>query len=652
MIDFVNLSIQFGGKYLFEDVNLKINKNDKIALVGANGTGKSTLLKLMTNKEESESGKILTPKNIRIGYLPQEFIESKGKTVREEVKSSLKEISELESAELLIHEELEKTDDESLHNSLILRLGEITEKKEHLDYYSLNSRIEKVLLGLGFKIHEIDRLTDEFSGGWQMRIQLAKILLSNNDIILLDEPTNHLDLDSLRWLIDYLIAYNGSIVIVSHDKYFVNKVTNKTLEIFNRKVSFYNGRYNDYLNFKEERDRQLLSDYTAQQKKIKDTQKFIERFRYKATKAKQVQSRVKQLEKIDELELPDSEKKIKVRFPEPPRSGVIPVEVRNLYKSYGNNKVLNNVNLSIERGDKVALVGPNGAGKTTLAKIIAGKLEPTSGEVAIGHNAAISYYAQEVADDLNLELDVLDAVAEVGVSKTPGELRNLLGSFLFSDEDIFKKVGVLSGGEKSRVAIAKIMLQKANVVVLDEPTNHLDTSSKATLQDALREFSGAIILVSHDVDFLRPIATKVVEIRDGGYKVFPGNIDYYLQKTEEDSKNDNSFSNTQNEDKENISKKDQKRIEAELRQQRYKQTRHIKADLEKCEVEIAEAEEIKSSIEKEMADENLYKDPEKAKTINSSYEKIKARLEKLYSNWAELAQKLEDIESRFEDLAP
>ncbi|GJQ62336.1 MAG: ABC transporter ATP-binding protein [Melioribacteraceae bacterium] len=651
MIDFVNLSIQYSGKYLFEDINLKINKEDKIALVGANGTGKSTLLKLLTNKEQPESGKIVAKKNIRIGYLPQEFIESKGKTVKEEVKSSLADILNIESEEIKIQRELELTSDEEHRHELVHELAEIHELKERVDYYTLDSRIEKVLQGLGFSNNDLNRLTDEFSGGWQMRIQLAKILLSSNDIILLDEPTNHLDMDSLRWLIDFLVSYKGSLVIVSHDKYFVNKVTNKTLEIFNRKVSFYNGKYDAYLRFKEERDIQLVKDYEAQKQKIKDTQKFIERFRYKATKAKQVQSRVKQLEKLDDIELPDSEKKINVKFPEPAKSGVIPVEVRHLYKSYGANKVLNDVNIVIERGDKIALVGPNGAGKTTLAKILADKLAPSSGEIVVGHNAAISYYAQEVADDLNLTLDVIDAVAEAATDKTPGELRNLLGSFLFSDDDIFKKVQVLSGGEKSRVAIAKILLQKANVVILDEPTNHLDITSKAILQKALIDFSGAIILVSHDVDFLEPIVNKVIEIRDGGYRIFHGGIDYYLQKTQELKQSEQSRVSTTNLADSQLSKKEQKRVEAELRQKRYKSTKDLKKSIEEIELKISKAEEEKDEIETQLADDSLYRDAEKAKSINADYAKIKARLEQLYANWAEISEKLETIEKEFEDLS-
>lgn len=652
MIDFINLSIQFGGKYLFEDVNLKINNNDKIALVGANGTGKSTLLKLMTGREQPESGKILTKKNIKVGYLPQEFVESKGKTVREEVKSSLHDIIRLEDDEIKIQRELELTTDENRRNELIHDLTEIHEQKERVEYYSLDSRIEKILLGLGFKIADLERLTDEFSGGWQMRIQLAKILLSDNDIILLDEPTNHLDIDSLRWLIGFLSNYNGAIVLVSHDRYFVNMVTNKTLEIFNRKVSFYNGKYDAYLKFKDERDIQLVASYEAQQKKIKDTQKFIERFRYKATKAKQVQSRIKQLEKLEVSDLPDSEKHISVRFPEPPRSGVVPVETKNLSKSYGTNQVLNNINIAFERGDKIALVGPNGAGKTTLAKIIAGRLAPTSGEVIKGHNTSVSYYAQEVADDLNLELDVIDAVAEIAENKTPGELRNLLGSFLFSDDDIFKKVKVLSGGEKSRVAIAKIMLKKANVVILDEPTNHLDTGSKQVLQDALKEFSGTIIVVSHDVDFLRPLVNKVVEIRDGNYQLFHGDIDYYLIKTEELNKEKAASGKKQENNNSNLNRKDQKRIEAELRKQKFKLTKDLKTDIEKCEEEIAVSEEAKNELEAKLADLSVYKDPEAAKEITASYENVKARLDTLYAEWAEISEKLESIEREFEDLAP
>lgn len=645
MVDLINISIQYGGKSLFENVNYRINKTDKIALVGANGTGKSTLLKIIKGLEPSETGYIEKSKKTKIGYLQQEFINIKGKPLFEEVKLSLTEISELELSEKEITSQLNMphiTEDEKI--SLINQLGVINHRKEEIGYYEVESNIEKVLMGLGFNTIDFHRLTDEFSGGWQMRIELAKILLNSNDLIMLDEPTNHLDLDTLRWLVNYLINFKGAILLVSHDKYFVNQITNKTIEIFNRKLNPYNGKYDDYFNYKEERDRILELEYINQQKKIKDTEKFIEKFRYKATKAKQVQSRIKQLEKIDLVELINQDKKIKLRFPEPIRTGAIPISLTNVTKSYDTKVIFNKLDFSIQRDEKIALVGPNGAGKTTLSKIIAQKLNIDSGNIEIGHNTEISYYAQEVAENLNPEYDILESVAEIGVDLTLPQLRTLLGFFLFSDDDVFKKVKILSGGEKSRVALAKILLTRANLIILDEPTNHLDFSSKEILQQALMEFSGSLVLVSHDIDFLRPIVNRVVEIRPGIIKNYPGGIDYYLEKSAQQNI-ENKISEKVDASK-NI-KKDQKRIEAEIRQKKYKATKDIVKEIEKIELSISEFENKIKNIEIDLGKEEVFTNPTLSKEKNIEYETSKKKLDYLLSQWTEFSTKLEEIENSF-----
>jgi len=644
MLDVINLSMQYGGKYLFDNTNFKINKGDKIALVGSNGTGKSTLLKILKGTEEAESGRIDMPKGTKIGYLSQEFTDLKGKTLFDEVKTSLGEISMLQKKEDELQLALsDNLIDENTKLNLSKQLGEINTRKEEIDFYRVDSNIEKVLMGLGFSVPDFNRMTDEFSGGWQMRIELAKILLDTNDIILLDEPTNHLDIDTLQWLINFLKASKVSAIIVSHDKYFVNAVTNRTLEIFNKKISGFNGNYDTYLKFKDERDEQLEAEFIQQQKKIKETEKFIERFRYKASKAKQVQSRIKQLEKLDLVELSNQEKTIKIRFPEPERSGVIPVEMSGISKAYGSNKVFENLDFKIERGEKIAFVGPNGAGKTTLAKLIANKIVPNQGNINLGHNTFISYYAQEVAENLNPELDLLESVSEIGTEYTLPQLRSLLGTFLFSNDDVFKKISVLSGGEKSRVALAKILLTKANLIILDEPTNHLDSSSKAVLQEALKEFSGTLVIVSHDVDFLRPVINKVIEIRKSEFNTFAGGIDYYLsKKTSEaiDAYNNKPVASAQ----EKATRKDQKRLEAELRQKRYKATKHVVKTIEKVELEIEELEKKKTLIENELASEEIFSNPAVAKEKNAEYEKTKKQLEKIYEKWESLNKELEKIE--------
>jgi ATP-binding cassette subfamily F protein 3 len=648
MIDLQNVSVQFSGDYLFRDINLRINSKDRFSLVGANGAGKTTLLKIIFGIQQPETGKILKQKSISIGYLPQEIISHSGKPLFDEVKSSLITINELALREKEITELLgsEITDDE--RDELVYQLGAIHHRQEEIGYYGIDSEIEKVLNGLGFKEAEFQKLTEEFSGGWQMRIALAKLLLANHNLLLLDEPTNHLDIDSLEWLTEYLQNFEGALVIISHDRRFVNRVTEKTIELYLHKVFFFNGNYEAFLKYKEERDTQLEHQYILQQKKIKETEKFIERFRYKSTKARQVQSRVKQLEKIDLIELPDYEEEINLKFPEPPSSGVIPVELINIKKAYGENVVFDGLDFKLDRNDKVAFVGPNGAGKSTLAKIIASVIDFDSGEKIIGHNTIISYYAQEVADNLDPDKDILQSVEDIGENKTIAQLRSILGSFLFSGDDVFKKIQVLSGGEKSRVALAKILLTKANLIVLDEPTNHLDYSSKLVLQKALIDFKGTLVLVSHDVDFLKPIVNKVFEIRDKFVQLYSGGIEYYLDKRKEDiEKQKNNESGTLQPSFQQT-RKEQKRNEAFLRQQKYNATKDLIKEIAEYEKQIAELESRISVLEKELGEEAVYSNPALAKEKNSDYVKSKIELDRVFNIWTEFTEKLETINKSFD----
>lgn len=647
MIDLNNVSLQFNGKYLFDEVNFKISSGDKISLVGANGTGKSSLLKIICGEILPESGNVNKQNKITIGYLPQDNVVHTGKTLVDEAKSALASIIALQEKEQEIVENLKDKLTDEERDDLVNQLGEIHIKLEDMDSYRAFSKVEKILKGLGFEEEDFDKLTNEFSGGWQMRIALAKILISQNDILLLDEPTNHLDFDSLEWLISYLKSYKGALLIVSHDKHFINCVTNKTLEIFLKRFYTYNGSYDDYLRFKEERDIQTGQQYIQQQKKLKETQNFIERFRYKSTKAKQVQSRIKQLEKIELIELPDSKSDINIKFPDPPSSGRINIELKNLLKSYGEKEIFNSLDFTVERGEKIAFVGPNGAGKTTLAKIIAGVLNFESGERVLGHNTIISYYAQDVADSLNKDIDIIETVDEIAEDKTLGQLRTLLGSFLFSGDDVFKKVGVLSGGEKSRVALAKILLTKANFIILDEPTNHLDMSSKEVLQKALVNFSGSLILVSHDIDFLMPIVNKVIEIKKGGLKTYYGNMEYYLSKKSEETV-DPEVSSKNNKQVETSSKKDQKRIEAELRQKKYAATKHLILDLKNIENKITDLEAEEKKLQAEIFAPELYNDPQAAREKNTDYNKVKKSLEDAMEEWAKLSGEIEEIEKQFQ----
>lgn len=644
MIDIRNLSVQFTGENLFEDVNIKLHRNDKIALVGSNGKGKSTLLKLLVGLENPEDGQIIKQKGLRIGYLPQEIISFKNKKLIEEVKSAIPEVEsiaerEREIVDQINSDSLEHDEREELLNAL----GSLHHRKEELDFYSVESRIEKVCTGLGFRERDLVRNTEEFSGGWQMRIQLAKILLAENDLLLLDEPTNHLDIETLQWLIEFLQSSSNSIIVVSHDRHFVNSVTNKTLEIFNNHINFFPGNYEQYLKFKVERDIQLKELQKTQEKKIKETERFIERFRYKNTKAKQVQSRIKMLEKMDTVELIEQEKQIEIRFPDPPRSGVIPVELKSVYKSYGSFEVLKNINLKIERGEKIAIVGVNGAGKTTLAKIIASKISPTSGQVIFGNNTLISYYEQEVADALNPENDLVDALEEVNEELTIGQIRKILGTFLFSGDDVFKKIKVLSGGEKSRVALARLLLTRSNIIILDEPTNHLDFTSKDILQKALINFPGTLVIVSHDIDFIKPIANKIIEMNSGNLTVYYGGIDYYFFKKSKVT--DDQLNKREISDK--FTRKDQKRIEAEKRQQKFTLTKDLRKQLELCENEISALEEFKVKIEKELSEPTIFSNPTLAKEKNLEYDKTKRLLEEEYNRWTEISNELEKIETNF-----
>ena len=648
MIDLINISLQFSGKYLFKDVNYKISSGDKISLVGANGTGKSSLLKILDGKLEPESGQIQRQKRISIGYLPQENVIHSGKTLLEEASSALSDILTLKNKETEITKSLNNpdiTDEEEM--DLVHQLGEVHHMLEGLDSYSAGFKVEKILLGLGFAEEDFERLTDQFSGGWQMRIALAKILISQNDILLLDEPTNHLDIDSLEWLIDFLNSYKGGLLIVSHDKNFVNQVTNKTLEIFLGKFYTFKGDYDAYIKYKIERDELALHQFGQQQKQIKETQKFIERFRYKATKSRQVQSRIKQLEKIELVELPENKSEINIRFTEPPQSGRTPIKLHSIYKSYGSKKVFEGIDFEIEKGEKIAFVGPNGAGKSTLAKIIAGVIVFNSGERILGHNTIVSYYAQDVADNLDPDLDIIESVDGIAENKTVGQLRSLLGSFLFSGDDVFKKVGVLSGGEKSRVALCKILLTKANFIILDEPTNHLDYTSKLILQKALLDFNGSLVLVSHDIDFLRPIATKVIDIRKGKLKTYLGNIDYFLSKRDFFFQEKDKSTLVKKEKVDTINRKEQKRLEAEIRQQKHKATKDLTKEISKWEEKINAYENDIKNFESQLTNPNIYSEAVAAKETTSKFNRAKSDLDSAIKKWEELNQKLHEIESQF-----
>lgn len=646
MIDLLNVSVQFGGKFLFKDFSFKIHSNDRICLVGANGSGKSTLLKIISGEINPESGEIHKQKRITIGYLPQDNVVHKGKTLIEEANSALTDITFLKEKESEILAQLEQSEIENEEREeLVYQLGDVHNRLEDLDYYSSSSRVEKILKGLGFSEEDFGRMTETFSLGWQMRIALSKILISQNDILLMDEPTNHLDLDSLQWLISFLNNTKCALIIVSHDKHFVNAVTNKTLEIFLNKISNFKGNYDAYLQYKDERNALLEDQFGQQQKKKKETERFIERFRYKATKAKQVQSRIKQLEKIEQIELPSNKKEIRIRFPEAPPSGKVNIELKGIKKGFGKKVIFENVDLTLNRKDKIAFVGPNGAGKTTLSKIIAGILSQDSGQRIVGHNTIISHYAQDVADQLEPESDIIETLIGVSDKMTLGGLRGLLGSFLFTGDDVFKKVGVLSGGEKSRVALAKILLTSSNLIILDEPTNHLDIASKEILQKALIDFSGSIILISHDIDFLKPIVNKTLEVRNGSVRIFEGGIEYYLFKKSQEN-NLEIDTEIQNDKSSVENRKLQKKREAETRQRIYTATKDLKARIVKLEKRIGELELKQKELENLLFQPDTYNNIKFANEQNLELSKTRKELEDCLDEWTKISDEIHLIESK------
>lgn len=527
MIFVENLAVQFNGEYLFHSVSFKINSGDKIGVVGPNGCGKTTLLKILANEIEPQEGTVNIQKRIKIGYLPQDYISIAGdKTLFEEVYSSHSEILELEFLESKLLKDLGTTHDEKV----LKQLWEVQTRLQHLNPLQYRAEVYRILTGLGFEEKDFDKRISNFSGGWKVRVALAKILVADTDILLLDEPTNHLDFDSLEFLIEFLKSYRGALVIISHDTHFLTSVTNKTLGFSFGKVNLFNGNVNEFYKSQKEKRQQLLAEYRNQQRKVKQIERFIQRFRYKATKARQVQSRIKMLNKIESIEIPKDEEVISFNFDSIPRSGEIVLSLKNITKVYDNKIVLNNLTFQIERNDKIAVIGANGSGKSTLAKILAGKEPLTSGEIKYGYNVSIGYYSQNLIEELNPENTVLSEIEFVDASKTQAQLRTLLGCFLFHGDDVFKKVAVLSGGEKSRLLLLKILLQKNNFLILDEPTNHLDFTSKQILQEALVDYEGTLLIISHDVDFLDPIVNKVIELKNNQMKLFLGNISEFILK--------------------------------------------------------------------------------------------------------------------------
>ncbi|MGB3150481.1 MAG: ABC-F family ATP-binding cassette domain-containing protein, partial [Maribacter sp.] len=532
MLNIHNLSVSFGGEFLFEEISFRLNAGNRVGLVGKNGAGKSTLLKLLTKDMPLDTGTIAIEKDIKIGFLRQDIDFEQGRTVLEEAYQAFEEIKDLEQRlDNINHQLAERTDYESeSYNQLIIDLSDVTHHYEILGGYNYQGETEKILQGLGFNRDDFDKKTDTFSGGWRMRIELAKLLLQSNDVLLLDEPTNHLDIESIIWFEQFLNNYTGAVMIVSHDKMFLDNVTNRTIEISLGRIYDYNKPYSKYLILRNEIKQQQLSAQKNQEKEIQQAERLIEKFRAKSTKASMAQSLIKKLDKIERIEVDEDDNSVmNLRFPVSVTPGKVVIEIEKLSKSYGSKDVLKNINLLIERDSKTAFVGQNGQGKSTLAKIIVQELE-YGGHIKLGHNVQIGYFAQNQAEYLDGSKTILDTMIDSANESNRSKVRDILGSFLFRGEEVEKYVKVLSGGERNRLALAKMLLQPFNVLIMDEPTNHLDIQSKNVLKQALQNFEGTLILVSHDRDFLQGLTNKVYEFKDKKIKEYLGDVDFYLEQ--------------------------------------------------------------------------------------------------------------------------
>lgn len=636
MLNIHNLSVSFGGEYLFEEISFRLNAGNRVGLVGKNGAGKSTLLKLLSKEMPIDSGTIAIEKDVKIGFLRQDIDFDRGRTVLEEAYQAFEEIKVLEAKiDEINHQLAERTDYESeSYNQLIIDLSDVTSHYEILGGYNYQGETEKILQGLGFKREDFDKKTETFSGGWRMRIELAKLLLQNNDVLLLDEPTNHLDIESIIWFEQFLNNYSGAVMIVSHDKMFLDNVTNRTIEISLGRIYDYNKPYSKYLVLREEIRQQQLSAQKNQDREIQQAERLIEKFRAKSTKASMAQSLIKKLDKIERIEVDEDDNSVmNLRFPVSITPGKVVVEMENLSKSYGKKDVLKNINLLIERDSKTAFVGQNGQGKSTLAKIIVGELEH-KGHLKLGHNVQIGYFAQNQAEYLDGDKTILDTMIDAANESNRSKVRDILGSFLFRGDDVEKYVKVLSGGERNRLALAKMLLQPFNVLVMDEPTNHLDIKSKNVLKQACLNFEGTLILVSHDRDFLQGLTNKVYEFKDMGIKEYLGDIDYYL-----DQRKVNDFRSIEKKEDRGVEKIKEKKNTSFDDQ---KQLKSLKNKLSGLETKIAALEKEIKSIDHELL---MNYDATIAKpNFFDGYQAKKSELEKYMEKWENLTLKIENIQ--------
>jgi ATP-binding cassette subfamily F protein 3 len=641
MIQLSGAGKRFGPKILFENLDWLITPQDRVGLVGANGSGKSTLLKVLAGTESLDYGALMRAKGISAGYLPQDGLQLSGRSVFDECLSVFDDLTQMHrEMEELARRMGEHEVDAAEYAQIADRFQSLEGAIRTREGYAIEAQVGTVLAGLGFGKEDWPRRTEEFSGGWQMRIALAKLLLEKPNLLLLDEPTNHLDLETRNWLEDYLRNYPYAYVVISHDRYFLDVTVAKTLEIWNRGVHFYSGNYEKYLREKQQRKESLESAYRNQRERIEQLEAFINRFRYQATKAKQVQSRIKELDRIERIEVPPEERTIHFTFPQPKPSGRVVAEFKDVAKRYGEKEVFAGVSFIIERGDRVALVGVNGAGKSTLIKLLAGMERLSEGDYHVGHNVEIDYFAQDQYKELNPEARMIDDLGRVAPQKTQPELRTLLGSFLFSADEVFKQIAVLSGGERNRYALARMLLQPSNLLLLDEPTNHLDLRAKDVLLEALEKFTGTVVFVSHDRYFIDKLATRVFEVADGEVTVFPGNYEDYLWRKQQQA---SAASNDGAKSAPDGTNGESKAAEADSKAEPRKRVNPIKLRqmTERCQ----ELEEAIARVEAEIGDAEqsltIFVSAEETQRLVELLAAKRGELETLVAEWSELSQVIE-----------
>ena len=662
MLSIQNLRVEFGARVLFSDLTFAVQPKERIAFAGHNGAGKSTLMKCIAGVIEPSGGLMSTPKNFRIGYLPQEGIHIKGRTLWQETMSAFGETLELQKKIDRLSLELGKLDPRSSpYGDLLEEIGELELRLDNNDPAQMKPKVESVLQGLGFKRDDFERDCGHFSGGWQMRIAMAKLFLQEPEVLLLDEPTNHLDIESQRWVEQYLINYPGAILLISHDLALLDTLCTRTIAFHHGRAEEYAGNYSYYLRESVHRKEVQLRRYEAQQKEIAETQRFIDRFRASANKATLVQSRIKLLAKVERIPKPEADDAVmNFRFPQPPQSGHSVAKLESVSKTYGDINIFDKFDFEITRGEKFAIVGPNGAGKSTFCRLITAQESPDQGEHAFGQKVSVAFFSQNHADELDPELTILETVEETATREAATQCRNILGCFLFRGDDVFKKVGVLSGGERSRVALVRMLVQPSNFLILDEPTNHLDVQSQEVLLNALKEYEGTILIVSHNRSFLDSLVTKTLEFRPGEKpRLFAGNISYYLDKTAEETSGSSSSpslaktasgsgsSSTANAP--TLSRKDQKRLEAQQRKLRSDVLKPLETELGELEKRIADLEAAQAKATDDLSKPEVVASPAKFRLATNTVEQLTTKLENSFSRWESLTEEIEKVKAQLGD---